>query len=124
MPRKPCLDCGTLYSDGVDGRRGRCLNHARDHDRAREATRPSPQQRGYGEAWRNIRDPIIQTWREQHGDVCPGWGVPAHDVTPPNLLTGDHLVPKDQGGGDEPDNVIVLCKRCQGRKGTSTTPPR
>lgn len=32
-------------------------------------------------------------------------------------LTRDHVVPKSRGGGDEWENVVASCKRCNHRKG-------
>ncbi len=51
------------------------------------------------------------------GPWCPGWGIPAHPSTD---LTLDHVVPLEAGG--EPfadDNLVVGCRGCNDRKGTS-----
>ena len=102
MALKPCLDCGTL-SDGP-----RCTEHRRARDRAREADRPSPSQRGYGHAWRKIRD---QHLTEE--PLCR-WCRTAGE--PDNPLTVDHITPKSRGGTDDPANLRTLCKRCHGTK--------
>lgn len=35
--------------------------------------------------------------------------------------TRDHLVPRCHGGGDEPDNIVLSCRRCNDVRGA--TPP-
>jgi len=35
-------------------------------------------------------------------------------------LSVDHVVPRCQGGGDEPENLVVACKSCNSRKGGRT----
>jgi len=31
----------------------------------------------------------------------------------------DHVVPRSKGGSDDPDNLVVACKRCNTQKGNS-----
>ncbi len=38
--------------------------------------------------------------------------------TKDNPLTGDHIVPLSAGGRNERDNVRVLCRNCNSKKGT------
>jgi 5-methylcytosine-specific restriction protein A len=116
---RPCIDCGHLSRDGT-----RCLACRRARDRRREQGRPSPAARGYGPAWTQLAAAVKAAWRAQHGDLCPGYEVPAHPIVAPNLLTVDHIVPKIQGGTDDPTNLAVLCKKCQGRKGRREIPRR
>lgn len=35
-------------------------------------------------------------------------------------LSIDHIVPRCQGGGDEPENLVVACRSCNSRKGGRT----
>lgn len=37
-----------------------------------------------------------------------------------NDMTIDHVVPRCQGGSDSADNLVVACRRCNGRKGGRT----
>ncbi|MGA5819719.1 HNH endonuclease [Kitasatospora sp. NPDC094028] len=49
-----------------------------------------------------------------YGNWCPGWNAPAHQSTD---LTADHVVPLARGGSSTAENVRVLCRSCNGRKG-------
>ena len=53
--------------------------------------------------WRKIRMTILV--RDKHR--CQYCGEPADTV--------DHVVPRSQGGGDEPSNLVACCRRCQVR---------
>ncbi|MDH3471437.1 MAG: HNH endonuclease [Acidimicrobiia bacterium] len=35
-------------------------------------------------------------------------------MTPPNVLTADHIIPRSKGGEDGP--LQVLCRRCNARR--------
>jgi hypothetical protein len=35
----------------------------------------------------------------------------------PNELTIDHVFPRSKGGGDDMDNIIMVCKKCNSSKG-------
>lgn len=39
------------------------------------------------------------------------------DSDEPAHATLEHIVPKNHGGGDEPENLAVACKRCNQGKG-------
>ncbi|MFG2722701.1 HNH endonuclease [Streptomyces sp. NPDC048416] len=104
MPRRPCLDCGTLTRN--PSRCDACTT-------AFNQRRGSATQRGYGSAWRHTRGQAVTAHRQAYGDWCPGWNVPAHPAVD---LTGDHKIPKSRGGADTLDNVAVLCRACNSRK--------
>jgi len=126
MFSRPCLG-SSIYPPGhtLVANGSRCLACRRAKDRQREQGRPSPTQRGYGTAWTKLAAQIKAAWVAEHGYTCPGFEMPAHPVTPgPYALTVDHVVPKSQGGSDDPTNLAVLCKPCQGRKGRRETPGR
>ncbi len=105
---RPCLDCGTLTRNP-----SRCDDHQAAWDRRREQARGSSTDRGYGRAWRRVASNAVAEWKATNGEWCPGWGVAPHAATD---LTADHIVAKANGGTDDPDNVTVLCRACNGRK--------
>ncbi|MDH3470981.1 MAG: HNH endonuclease, partial [Acidimicrobiia bacterium] len=90
MPRplKPCLVCGRPT------RQSRCHEHAIPERTYREATR---------------RASVVAAHLAAYGPTCPGYGTPRHVVTPPNVLTADHIIPRSKGGEDGP--LQVLCRR-------------
>jgi 5-methylcytosine-specific restriction protein A len=105
MALKLCLveGCGQL-SDQT-----RCLGCRRAKARQREATRPSPNARGYGPAWRRLREIVLS-----EEPACRQCG---HTGSPDNGLVVDHIIPKSQGGDDRRTNLRTLCRRCNGAKG-------
>jgi 5-methylcytosine-specific restriction protein A len=99
---KPCLNCGRVTTNG-----SRCPECGARHEAGQEArrVRGTRTERGYGNDWLRIsREAIrLQPWCS----ICFATGD----------LTGDHIVPKKSGGGDDPRNVRVLCRACNSRKG-------
>ena len=69
-------------------------------------TRPSAAHRGYNSPrWHRLRAIILSKQ-----PICQLCGkVWANTV--------DHIVSRDQGGGDEESNLQALCKSCHGKKG-------
>lgn len=67
--------------------------------------------RGYGAAWRKLREQILR--RDSYlcqCDKCQGGKVrvlPAHDV--------DHIRSKAQGGDDSPENLRAVNRQCHKR---------
>lgn len=104
MAKRPCLDCGRLTTGS------RCIDCRRAKDRRRGAGRPTPSQRGYGSAWRALREQIL----DRDGRQCTRCGTAGEQGNP---LTVDHITAKSHGGSDDPSNLRTLCKRCHGRKG-------
>ncbi|MFJ2575978.1 HNH endonuclease [Kitasatospora aureofaciens] len=110
MPRRrPCLACGQLTTNP-----SRCDQHQAEWQARQDQLRGSATQRGYGATYRRAAAAALASHRRQHGEMCPGYGVPPHPATD---LTVDHMVPKRLGGGDEPENLGVLCRSCNSRKG-------
>ena len=74
-----------------------------------DTIRGSRHQRGYGAAWDRTRKRIFD--RDEglcqnclkHGRPTPGTDV-------------DHKLPKAQGGGDEDENLQLLCRACHREK--------
>lgn len=113
---KMCIDCGAITATSP------CTACKRARGRRRERGRPSPTQRGYGAPWRRLRARVLDAWIRDNGEICPGFRCRPHPPWPGNPLTVDHIVAKIDGGTDDLDNLAVLCKSCQGRKGQTERP--
>ena len=57
--------------------------------------------RGYTKAWQQLA-------RQYYGLPCHYCGRPAD--------TADHVIPKAEGGSDDPSNLVPACRSCNGRK--------
>ena len=80
--------------------RGRCHLHYLAYERQRGTSTA----RGYGAAWRKIRDAYIKAH-----PTCEDCGqAPSTEV--------DHVVSKRRGGRDHPSNLRALCGGCHRRK--------
>lgn len=107
MPKRsprPCSKpgCGTLVYEG-----SRCAEHPlpRPVD-----TRPSASARGYGYDWKTrVRDPFLA----EH-PYC----INPFDLHGPRVraVVVDHILPRGQGGSDDPGNLQGLCRRCDNKK--------
>lgn len=105
MVRKPCLDCGKP-SEGT-----RCPDCQRPVDRSKLRSKRTRRPQVHGETER--RAAVVAAHRRTHGAWCPGWGRPPHES---DDLTADH--PHAVGaGGDERQELTVLCRSCNGAKG-------
>ena len=87
MPKRICLECGRAYT----GTASRCPDHRK--------SRPY-----YGSRWRSIRASVLS--RDRH--VCHYCGARANTV--------DHVIPKERGGTDAPENLVAACGRCNAGK--------
>ena len=102
LPKKPCRRCGVAHSNS----NGYCSAHQQLAVgwRLRQQGRTTTQ-RGYGYAWRKKTEFI---WERDKGLCQPcyrnGLVIAAFAV--------DHIKPKFEGGGDEPENLELTCKRC------------
>lgn len=66
-------------------------------------------ERGYGAAWRKIRDAVM---RRDHW-LCQ----PCQRKSKVTAATEvDHILPKSQGGTDEGDNLQAICSACHKAK--------
>ena len=71
--------------------------------------RGSSTERGYGARWQKLRRSILR--RDDYACVpCmrDGLVIVATEV--------DHIIPKQHGGTNSPDNLQSICKTCHGRK--------
>jgi 5-methylcytosine-specific restriction protein A len=71
--------------------------------------RRSRHERGYGTEWDKLREVILKR-DEYQCQACKrrGWLTAAREV--------DHIVPREDGGGEEPSNLQSLCKPCHAEK--------
>lgn len=90
-PRPPCPQCRRLHCD-----------------HPRTTYNPAPNTRATKQ-----RAQAVQAWRNQYGDLCPGFGVDPHPSTD---LTADHPTPLKLGGLEH-QPLRVLCRACNARKG-------
>jgi 5-methylcytosine-specific restriction protein A len=98
MPNRPLSACSYPGCAGRATDRGRCGQHAR----TREQLRGTAASRGYGAKWRRQRATYFA--EQPYCVVClaDGQYKLATDL--------DHVVPREQGGSDEWDNLQGLCK--------------
>lgn len=109
MPVKaptPCRHpgCGACVHDGS----GYCAAHQREKTGWFKHKRSAPE-RGYGNAWRKLREIVMR----RDAGLCQPC-LAAGRVTPATAV--DHIVPKSQGGTDDPANCQAICRRCHVRK--------
>ena len=91
------------------GSGSRCPKHP-----YRRSGRSSQPDRTHDERMR--RKAVVDAWRAEHGEVCPGFNVAAHLVVLPNRLNADHIVPTSLGG-DIGGELRVLCTTRNTRRG-------
>jgi 5-methylcytosine-specific restriction protein A len=91
-----CPRCGTRTRTT-----GRCPDCRRAYQHAYDQQRGSSSQRGYGSEWRKLRAAVIQ--------AQPWCSFCGHTGSRDNPLSVDHIVPRAQGGTDDPSNLRVLC---------------
>ncbi|ERS12017.1 DNAse [Marinobacter sp. EN3] len=84
---------------------GYCLKHQAKASGWVSPTRGSSTQRGYGGRWRRLRLQIL----ERDKGLCQIC-LPEGKVMP--AVAVDHIVPKAEGGNDDPENLQAICKRC------------
>jgi 5-methylcytosine-specific restriction enzyme A len=106
MTPRPCLSCGRLVPSGT-----RCPDCERP--RARQTQQRKRAIRPYTTAEKRRRAAAVDQWRQQHGDVCPGWQREAH---PSSDLVADHVVAVAAGGA-ESGPLRVLCRSCNSSRG-------
>jgi 5-methylcytosine-specific restriction enzyme A len=101
-----CLEpgCGKVVSTG-----SRCPTHQHELDVRRDRSRGTRSERGYDSRWARMAKEAIaeHPW-------CARCGTQGNATNP---LTADHNVPLARGGSNVWDNVVVLCRRCNSRKG-------
>jgi len=100
--QRPCAACGRL-AWGLLCRACRSAAHP-----------AAPRRRALSGDWaeRKRRAAAVAAHRREYGDVCPGWGRPAHPAT---NLAADHIE-EVHAGGDEHGPLQILCGSCNSAK--------
>lgn len=112
MAMRPCLDCGALTGESRCPDCKRADQARRDRARAPRRRRRPP---ATSAETRRRRETVAE-WIARNGIVCPGWRCEPHAVTPPNILTADHIAPHAVTGTDD-GPLRVLCRSCNSRRG-------
>jgi len=84
----------------------------------RERQRGSARARGYGREWQAVAKLVMAQHIATRGHVCIGYQTAPHESAD---LTVDHIIPIAAGGTHNRDNLQVLCRSCNARKGARTT---
>ena len=105
MPRLPARACAHPgCTNLVRGRRRRfCNDHQSEEWRRQDRDRGTASERGYGDAWTAIRDAFLA----EH-PRCAQCGSGAEIV--------HHIVRKRDGGGDDANNLLALCRSCHAKE--------
>lgn len=99
MPAQPCLACHRPTTNGT-----RCPTCSTRYETARVAQRGTRAQRGYGYRWVKARNAAVKA-----SPICEDCGATED-------LTGEHIIPRKEGGGVQ-EIIPVLCRRCNSRRG-------
>lgn len=103
MPRRGCAygDCPRLAVEGSQY----CEKHKRLVERQYEKYERDPDRRKkYGSRWQKVRARYVR--EHPYCEMCfrEGKMTPVQEV--------HHIVPISQGGTNEPDNLMSLCRSC------------
>lgn len=69
--------------------------------------------------WQRARSIAIKRALDEGRLNCPicGVGMDFTQSGSPNSIEADHILPHSLGGPDHPDNVQIICRTCNRRKG-------
>jgi 5-methylcytosine-specific restriction protein A len=101
MPTRPPLPCPRCRIVGCSPA---CRAIKREARRRYDRSRGSSSERGYGAEWRKLRAAILR-----RDPWCTDCGQEKSTEV-------DHVVPKSEGGTDDPRNLRGMCKSCHSRK--------
>lgn len=108
---RPCRCFGCPGVVKSQEQRGYCDKHAdqRSNWNKRPQRTGSTTERGYGHAWRKLRERVLQ--RDDY--LCLQCRAKALIVEATDV---DHIIPKHDGGTDELSNLQSLCAPCHKEK--------
>lgn len=109
MPKAPPRPCTAPRCKDMATKAGKCAAHYVKPKAWVSSEGRSAAERGYGYAWKKIRDRIMA--RDKHlCQPCLNGGRPtqAREV--------DHIIKKADGGTDDDDNLQAICKPCHKAK--------
>ena len=104
IPFTTCISCHTLIATG-----SYCETCRIARQRERDSRRGTAASRGYDYEWQRLCAQAIAD-----NPQCCKCGTSGSSDNP---LTGDHIVPLAHGGTSVRENVQVLCRSCNSRKG-------
>ncbi|SRR6266567_5497983 len=88
------------------------VSHDRQHNHIERHQHHKLYQYGYVASNRYIPDNIRRQVLERDGYQCVVCSSPIY-------LEIDHIIPISRGGGSQPNNLQILCRSCNARKGAS-----
>jgi 5-methylcytosine-specific restriction enzyme A len=95
---------------------GRCAECKRHYERGRRRRRGKTAARGYDAKWRQLVELAIRA--HPYCVDC------RHPGSADNPLSGDHIIPRADGGPNMLDNIAVRCRVCNGRRGATVRRPK
>lgn len=108
---RPCREfrCPNVVTS--PSQKGFCDEHAdkRSNWNKRQDRIGSTTERGYGHAWRKLRASIL----ERDDYLCLLCKANGHVTEATDV---DHIIPREQGGTDDPTNLQSLCSPCHKEK--------
>ncbi len=74
--------------------------------------------------WKTLRLQALRTAQDQGITHCPTCHVELdyRHGRQPNSPEPDHILPHSRGGADSLDNLRIICRTCNIRKGNNTAP--
>lgn len=108
---RPCREFGCPNIVHSRNQHGYCDDHAsmRSNWNKRPQRKGSTTERGYGHAWRLLREKVLR--RDNY--LCVKCSDNGHTITATDV---DHIVGKEHGGTDDMDNLQSLCSPCHKEK--------
>lgn len=121
MPRRALKGCNYAgCSNLTESGRRFCDVHRSAQNKQRDAQRGSSTDRGYGSDWQKVRHSVLLG----HPICADPFGFHANEGRIVPAVEVDHILPRSQGGTDEPENLQPLCEDCHDFKTEQFDTPR